>query len=60
MIQGLFGEMYFLKNYMIPKFGINSAIFSWSGPEQTSKDFSLENNWFEIKTISAKSSLVKI
>ena len=46
-----YGELYFLKNYMLKKYDVKTAICSWSGPNSTSKDFSLSDNWFEIKTI---------
>lgn len=51
ILQGLYGELYFLKNYMLKKYDVKTAICSWSGPNSTSKDFSLSDNWFEIKTI---------
>lgn len=51
VLQGLYGELYFLKNYMLKKYDVKAAICSWSGPNSTSKDFSLSDNWFEIKTI---------
>ena len=40
--KGLFGELYFLKNYMSRKYSIDNAINSWSGPECYSKDFSID------------------
>lgn len=58
--KGLFGELYFLNEYMIPNYGIESAINAWSGPSYTNKDFSINNVWYEIKTISADSQVVKI
>lgn len=59
-IKGLFGELYFLNEYMIPKYGINKAISAWSGPDGTSKDFSIDDTWYEVKTISTISQVVKI
>ncbi len=59
-IKGLFGEMYYLLEYMIPKYGVHQAICSWSGIDGLSKDFSINDNWYEIKTISANRSAVKI
>lgn len=59
-LQGLFGEMYFLKNYMIPSVGIEAAIMGWSGPDSKSKDFAVETEWFEIKTVGANSATVHI
>lgn len=58
--QGLYGELYFLDNYMIDKFGINEAISSWAGPLGYNKDFSINDTWFEVKTTSVNSTSVKI
>lgn len=59
-VKGLFGELYFLYNYMIPNYGVNNAVLSWGGPDNNSKDFTLPNNWFEIKTINPGVNEVKI
>lgn len=58
--KGLLGELYFLYNYMIPKYGINESILSWGGPDDNSKDFTLSNAWFEVKTVSLNVNEVKI
>ena len=58
--QGLFGELYFLLNFMIPNHGIKTAINSWSGPLGYNKDFSLENDWIEVKTPSVSADVIKI
>ena len=50
-IMGLIGELLFLRDNMIPTKGLEAALDSWSGPEKTHKDFSYENDWYEIKTI---------
>lgn len=59
-IQGLIGELLFLKNYAIPHFGENLAIQGWSGAEYTTKDFSYGSDWFEIKTTSTQKREVVI
>ena len=59
-IQGLYGELFFLQRFMITKYGIEKAIKAWSGIEGTSKDFSINSKWYEIKTIGALSPTVKI
>ena len=51
-VMGLIGELLFLKDYMIPERGIDIALESWMGPEKTHKDFSDQQDWFEVKTIS--------
>ena len=60
IVKGLFGELYFLKNFMIPKYGIKNAVLAWGGPDNTHKDFSIGNEWYEIKTIADSSLTVKI
>lgn len=59
-IQGFFGELFFLSRFMIGKYGVERAIKSWSGVDGTSKDFSIDANWYELKTIGAKSPVVQI
>lgn len=60
IIQGVFGELYFLKEFMISKYGVDRAIQSWAGADGKSKDFSIDEQWFEIKTIGANSDRVHI
>ncbi len=50
-IMGLLGELLFLQEYMIPLYGTTKAIDSWMGPEKAHKDFSVNNTWYEVKTI---------
>ena len=59
-IMGLIGELIFLKNNSIPKFGENIGIESWQGSSKTSKDFELINTWYEIKTKSRTTSTITI
>lgn len=59
-IRGLFGELYFLKERMIPKYGEEKGESAWSGPLGTDKDFSIEKDWYEIKSVSVNGSSVKI
>lgn len=59
-IMGLIGELLFLQNYLIPKKGIDIALQSWMGPEKTHKDFSNEQEWFEIKTVNSGKRSIKI
>ncbi len=60
VVQGLFGELYFIKNFLANKHSIAECINAWSGPDSTSKDFSIGENWYEVKTIGANSVSVKI
>jgi len=53
---GLFGELYFLSETLIPVFGIHTAIRSWYGPDRKQQDFLLDNGMgIEIKTSASKS-----
>lgn len=60
VIQGLFGELYFLKNFMLENYSPNEAIGAWAGADAKSKDYSIKNDWFEIKTIGANATQVHI
>ena len=59
-IMGLIGELLFLRDYMIIERGIDGALESWMGPEKTHKDFSDQQAWFEVKTISFGKETVRI
>lgn len=59
-IMGLIGELLFLRDYMIPTYGEDNALLSWSGSELTHKDFSLKDTWYEVKAVSTGKSSVKI
>ena len=58
--KGLYGELYFIKKYLSIKYSIEEAIKCWSGPEKYSKDFAINDTWYEVKTINVGSSVVKI
>lgn len=58
--QGLYGELYFLYDYLMNKNNIEVAINAWVGPEGYSKDFSINDSWYEIKTIGSSSTEVRI
>lgn len=51
LIKGLIGELLFLKNEMFPLYGHTKSLLSWSGQSKTKKDFSVDDDWYEIKTI---------
>lgn len=59
-VQGLFGELYFLKDHMLNTYGADAAVLAWGGPEATSKDFAINTTWYEVKTIGALSANVTI
>lgn len=60
VLQGLYGELYFLKNYIIKKYSLNIAVNAWAGPDRKNKDFSMNEEWYEVKTIGANVDKVKI
>ena len=59
-IMGLIGELYFLFSFLIPKYGEQKAIESWSASDPTVKDFSIEDTWYEVKTTGPKSQTVHL
>lgn len=58
--KGLYGELYFIKKYLSEKYTIEEAVKCWSGPEKYSKDFAINDTWYEVKTINVGSSVAKI
>ena len=60
VVQGLFGELYFLKKVLAQTNGLSTCVKAWSGPDNASKDFSLNGTWYEIKTVGVNSVSVKI
>lgn len=59
-IMGLIGELLFLQDNMIPKYGKSKSLSGWTGSEKTKKDFSVEEFWYEVKTTNAGKSTVSI
>jgi hypothetical protein len=59
-IMGLMGELIFLDNYMFSKYGKTKSLQAWSGQELTHKDFSLEDTWYEVKSIHSGKDSVRI
>ena len=59
-IKGLLGEMYFLDNELMEKYGPDKSALSWTGPRAAHQDFILDDTWYEVKTISSGKDEVKI
>ncbi len=57
---GLLGELYFLEHYIAKKYGFSLALEGWGGPDLDNKDFTINNAWYEVKTISLGMASVKI
>lgn len=58
--KGLYGELFILDKYLLEKFGEVKAIEGWTGGDNLSKDFAIEDTWFEVKTTSPKSNVIEI
>ncbi len=52
--RGLFGEIWFLKSYLIPVVGAQEAVGAWKGPNRIPHDFQLPAASVEVKTTVAK------
>lgn len=59
-IMGLIGELLYLKDFAIVKYGPTKGLQGWSGPEPTHKDFSYDETWAEVKTISDSQPFITI
>lgn len=57
---GIFGELTVLKDIVAPKYGINTAVQAWGGPDMQSKDFTVNETWYEVKTIGANTDSIHI
>jgi len=52
--RGLYGELWFLRKYMLPYLGIQEGIDSWKGPSGKSQDFQFMNWAVEVKSTVGK------
>lgn len=59
-ILGIIGEVYFLQNVLIPKFGQDVALESYIGTDRAHKDFEVKDTWYEVKSIHNGVRSVKI
>ena len=59
-IRGLIGELCFLKMKMIPLYGPEKAIESWSGIESTDQCFTCDGTWYEVKSTVSGASAISI
>ena len=57
---GLFGELTVLKDIVAPKYGFNTAVQAWGGPDRQSKDFTVGETWYEVKTVGANTDSIHI
>lgn len=59
-IKGLIGELLFIRDFLFAKVGESKSIGAWSGAEKTRKDFALDHEWYEVKTIDYGKDTVHI
>jgi hypothetical protein len=59
-ILGLIGEIYFLQNVAVEKYGLDVALESYIGTDMAHKDFEVQDTWYEIKAIHNGVRTVKI
>lgn len=59
-VLGLIGEVYFLSNVMIEKYGHEAALESYIGTDKAHKDFVTNDTWHEVKSIHHGVRAVKI
>lgn len=59
-LRGLFGELTVLKDIIAVKYGTDTAIRSWGGPDMQSKDFTVDGTWYEVKCIGANAGNIHI
>jgi hypothetical protein len=59
-IVGLAGELYFISEFLVEKYGIIDSLNSWSGPNGAEKDFNINNIWFEVKTKSLNKDTIHL
>ncbi|BAZ27266.1 hypothetical protein NIES4073_81830 [Kalymmatonema gypsitolerans NIES-4073] len=52
--QGLYGELWFLRQVVIPQLGSRKGIQNWTGPIGTQQDFQFSNCAVEVKTTVEK------
>jgi hypothetical protein len=52
--RGLYGELRFLRDFLIPLIGAEKAVSSWTGPYKTQQDFQTSGIAIEVKTGAGK------
>lgn len=52
--QGLFGELWFLREILFREMTLQQAVSSWAGPKALSKDFQFPGITFEVKATASK------
>ncbi|WP_010249804.1 PD-(D/E)XK motif protein [Myroides injenensis] len=55
---GLFSELYYLQNYIIPNYGIKDSISAWGGPNKERNDFNTVDSIIELKTYKSNNAAI--
>jgi hypothetical protein len=59
-VRGLIGEIYFLREFMLPRYGTDKSVEAFIGVDKAHKDFEIEDTWYEVKTIHNGGHTTKI
>lgn len=59
-IKGLIGELLFLKEFAMRKYGETDGLNSWVGPFGCDQDYSIRDTWYEIKSINSGAKTISI
>lgn len=60
-IKGLIHELFILKEFMIPKYGVSQSLKGWGGTEKNHKDFAYSDDmWYEVKAVNFGKQTVRI
>lgn len=60
VVKGLIGELVFLRDRMIQKYGPEKGLHGWSGIDYTDRDFTYEDTWYEVKSTVSGGTSVRI
>jgi hypothetical protein len=52
--RGLHGELYTLREHLLPRLGAEAAVAAWRAPRSTHQDFQVASGAVEVKTTTAK------
>lgn len=59
-IQGVIGELLFLKDCLIPTYGESRSIESWTRVNYGKQDFIIDDTWYEVKSMRSGSGRIII
>lgn len=59
-IKGLIGEMVFLRDVLIPRYGKELSLQAWMGPRMADQDFVFPDTWYEVKATTSDAEQLRI